>query len=291
MSSSGSDSKKKQTVSQVSAPWGPQQPFLEAGFNAAKTDVLNKPGSYFPGSTVVPFSNQTNAALQGIEDRARAGNPLVGIGQNAIASTASGSMLNANPYLNEAINIANRPVQDQFLQNVLPGISSQFSAAGRYGSGAQQAVTKQATDQLLRQMSDNATGMSYQNFNNERARQLQAAALAPSLAEADYADLQKLGGVGAAREGQAAQELNDQIARHNYAQEEPYDRIARYMGLIGGQYGGNQVTTGPAQGGSGGSSVFGNALGGALGIGSLLGMTGAFPGAGTNGGWLFNMFK
>ena len=47
----------------------------------------------------------------------------------------------------------------------------------------------------------------------QTARQQQAAAQAPAMADLDFADLSRLGQVGAAREAQQAAELQDQIRR------------------------------------------------------------------------------
>src|SRR5690606_40579026 len=51
--------------------------------------------------------------------------------------------------------------------------------------------------------------------------------------------------VGAAREQMAQALINDQIARFNYAQQLPYNKLAQYMGLIQGNYGGTEMTTQP----------------------------------------------
>lgn len=68
---------------------GGQQPFLETGFQRAQTDVLDRPETFFPGSTVVPFDPRTTEALGLMETRARAGSPLTTAGQQAAQSAAT----------------------------------------------------------------------------------------------------------------------------------------------------------------------------------------------------------
>ena len=51
---------------QTNEPWKAQIPYLKTGFARAQTDVLDRPLSYFPESTVVPFSPETETALEHI---------------------------------------------------------------------------------------------------------------------------------------------------------------------------------------------------------------------------------
>ena len=53
-----------QTVQTDSAPWDKQQPYLESGFELAKTNVLENPTEPYPNSAVVPFAPQSETGLQ-----------------------------------------------------------------------------------------------------------------------------------------------------------------------------------------------------------------------------------
>ena len=66
----------------------------------------------------------------------------------------------------------------------------------------------------------------------EKTLDLMAASLAPQLAGLDYQDLQALAGVGAVREGWQQKGIDDAMARYQYAQTEPRQRLQDYMGLI-----------------------------------------------------------
>lgn len=208
------------------APWAAQQPYLEKGFKGAE-GILDNPLQYFPGSTVVPFSGQTEQALQGTEARATAGSPLNAAAQNQALQTLQGQYLDGP---------GSSAVYDAVESQVRPGIDSQFSGAGRYGSGLHSQAAAQG-------MARGLAPYEYQRYQNERGMQQNAMTAAPGLAQTDYADLGALAGVGASREGQSAQQLQDEMARYNFAQDEPTARLNRYMGLIGGNYGGQTTST------------------------------------------------
>lgn len=277
--SSDSQPSGQQQIIQNNDPWSGQQTYLTDVFSRAK-DLSNQPMSYYPNSTVVPFSNQTESALQGIENRATSGSPVLQAGQQAIQDTASGNYLSAgNPYFQDMLSASMRPVTENFTENVLPGIQATFSSSGRYGSGAQQKAVESATDALTRNLADVAGGLGYQNYGAERDRMTQAAQLSPTLASADYTDLGQLQNVGQAREAMAGAQLQEDINRYNFNQNEARQRLGDYAALVaGGSYGGSSSTTQPIY-----SNPTANALGllssGAGIAGGLFGQGGIWPGA------------
>ena len=216
------------------APWSGQKPFLTEGWDRAKTDVLNAPNQYYPNDTVVPMHGATTQALGLQEQRALAGSPVTQAAQSQVQGTAGGDYLNANPYLNQAITNATQPVIEQFQEDIVPGIQSGFSGAGRYGSGLQARQQERAGQAALDQTSKIASGMSYQNYGDERSRQLQAATLAPQLAAQDYQDINALKGVGSEYEAQAGATLQGDINRFNFDQQAPKSALAQYMALVSG---------------------------------------------------------
>ena len=279
-----------QVVTQTNDPWSGQQPFLETGFQRAQTDVLDKPEQYFPGSTVVPFDPRTTEALGLMETRARAGSPLTTAGQQAVQSAATGELLSANPflsqdnpYLQSAIDSATSGLRRNYETVVEPGIDARFSGAGRYGSGLQAQAQSMAQQNLADQIGDVATQMAFADYgaqrgayDAERARQMQAAQLAPQMAALDYTDPAQLAQIGQAYEGQAASELQEDIDRFNLEQNAQKRALADYMALVaGGQYGGSQTTSAPIYQDST-SNVIGN-IASLAGIGgSLFGGMGPF---------------
>lgn len=272
-----------QTVEQKTEPWAGQQPYLKTGFAKAQSEILNKPTQAYPNSTVVPFSPQTNLALQATQNRAMQGSPLQDAGGQAYMDTIQGNYLMAdNPYLQSTIDAANRGTVRNFQTAVQPGIDSMMSQAGRYGSGQHFNQMEGAYNALGQQMSDTNARIAY-HYGDERARQMTAAQGAPAYAQQDYNDMTKLLGVGQAYEGQAGAQLQDEISRYYAEQQAQKDAIADYMAIVaGGQYGGNRTTTTPiySSGGGGMSSMLGLGM---LGMGMMgSGGAGAIPGGFSN---------
>lgn len=235
-----------QTVQTNQDPWEPQQEYLKTGFARAQSDVLDKPMEFYPNSTVVPFSQQTEQGLQMQEQRALAGSPVTQAAQSQVRQTAQGDYLtNQNPYFQQAVSAATRPMTESFQQDILPGIQSSFSGKGRYGSGAQQNLTARAASDLSRNIGDVSGSMASKMYQDERTNQLRAAAMSPQMAQMDYADIAQLKQVGLEREGMAGAELQEQIDRFNFEQTAPQTALQNYMALIKGGYGSQGTQTTP----------------------------------------------
>ena len=195
---------------------------------------------------------------QGLDGGANLGESI-----GMMRKTARGDFLGGSPGLSGAIERALDPVEER--------MQAMQSGAGRYGSGYGQ---KAAADAMGRVASD----IAYQDYASERANQLAAqqnlaslqeaqygsqlrgmgalgqlsaadiqrrlgaAAAAPGMAELDYADLAKLGAVGAAREGQSQAELQADIDRFNMEQQQPLMSLANYMATVQGGTVGGQST-------------------------------------------------
>ena len=87
------------TTIQKSEPWEGQKGFLTDVYNRAN-DLSKTAPSYYPGSTVTPFSQQTEDALNSVEGRARTGSGLQAAGNQQMLNTAQGGYLNPTPWLN-----------------------------------------------------------------------------------------------------------------------------------------------------------------------------------------------
>jgi hypothetical protein len=132
---------------------------------------------------------------------------------------------------------------------------------------------QRASENYLRQIGDVTSAMTYRNYADERARQLEATRMAPAMAELDYSDLQRLGAVGGAREKFAEAELQEDISRFAQEQVAPRDALREFMATIGGgQYGGTATTATPLY-----SDPFATGLGYA---GTAAGIAGDFFGGG-----------
>jgi hypothetical protein len=239
------DSPKTHTTTQSSAPWSVQQPYLQQAFGDAQKSYMSGGPQYYQGSTVAPLSDPSQAALTGIANRGQAGNPLNASAQGLAQQTINGDFLNSNPNFQSALDMATRGATQNFNESVMPNIASQFSASGRYGSEAHQDVAGRATRDFGQSLSDTAGQLAYQDYGNERTRQMQAMQMAPDLANQDYLDLEKMAGAGAMLDQYNQDQINADIDRWNFSQNQPNNNIASYLGLIGGGYGSTGTTTQP----------------------------------------------
>lgn len=221
------------TTIQQSDPWSKQQPYLEEIFGEAQR-LYRMPGpSYYPGQSIAGFSPETELALNARAARAMAGSPLQQVAGQQVLNTLGGHYLSAgNPYFAGMVG--------RIADEVRPRLDSQFAASGRYASGAHQEAAARA-------LADATASLAYQNYADERGAMQQAMNLAPQLAQLDYADFDQLAAVGQSREQMQQALINDQIARYNFAQQLPYNKLAQYMGLLQGNYGGTATTTTPYQ--------------------------------------------
>ena len=132
------------------------RPFLTEGLRQAQELFLRQQPSMYPGQTYIPPSEQTLTALQQQENIARQASPFLGAAQGAylqslggLSNTAAGQFLNANPYQQQMMQAATRPLQQAFSEQVLPGISSLYSKSGRLGSGSMERALGTVSDSLV----------------------------------------------------------------------------------------------------------------------------------------------
>lgn len=261
--SGGSSQPSGQSVIQQSSePWSGVQEPIKYGLEQARANYDSTTPEYFPGSTVVPFSSQTNTALGQMENRAMAGSPLVTGAQQQTQSTMNGDYLMAgNPYFDQ--------MAGRIKAQVMPGIDARFEMAGRGGSGLHGRALGEG-------LGDAMGGLAYQNYGAERQNQLAATQAAPGMAQLDYVDPQMLQQIGATYEGQAGANLQDQINRFNFEQNKPDEKLRQYMTLVqGGQYGGSSTQTQPIYSNSMANNL-GMAASAASIAGSLFGNGGVF---------------
>lgn len=221
-------SKGSSTQTQKADPWAAQQPYLTRGFQQAGNLLDSGGPQYYDKATYTPFSAPTEKAMGLIEDRALSGSPLNSGAQSVAMDTLQGNFLNNNPYLESMFQ--------QGTDKIAANVNAQFTSAGRTGSGAH-------TGQLAEEMGDLYNNMYGSQYQQERQNQLNTMQLAPQLAESDYADFSRLGQVGQAVEGKAAEIIRDDMNRFNFYQNAPEDNLARYIAAIGGNYGGQTTSS------------------------------------------------
>jgi hypothetical protein len=205
------------------------KPYVTYGLEEAKRLYESGTPTFFPGQTYVSPSEQTQQALKMAQERAMAGSPLTGAAQAETLATIQGR--GVNPFLAGALEQTNRLSGEDYLRNIQK-LQSGASSMGRYGSAAQGQLTGQAQDVYARALAEQGGQLAYQSAEAERARQMAAVGAAPQMAQADYADIQRLLSVGGAREAQSAAELQDAMNRFNFQQNLPQMKLSQFANLF-----------------------------------------------------------
>ena len=242
------------------------KPYYTQAINSAQ-ELYENPNapSFFPNNTYVDFAPETNTALQLASARAIQGNPLLGSSQQEINKILSGDYLDptTNPYSQALFN--------QMAGDVMSDVNSQFTEAGRFGSGANQEILTQELGQLANQVYGD-------QYNRERELMASTMATAPGLGEMDYNDIAKLQGVGVEKESLEQAKLQDAIARYDYEQQKPYIKLNQYLGAQGASVPTNTIETSPVFRNTGAGLLKGAGTGmniaGQLGINPLYGAIG-----------------
>lgn len=289
----GSKTVTQQSQQQTSErnPYAPAIPALNNIMGDAG-DLYNqrKGQEFFGGQTYANFSPETQQAFKMMSDRARGGSDLLRGAQGMVGDTAGGKYLSdGNPF---GSAMAQRTTAD-----VMPGLNATFAKAGRTGSDAHQYT-------LSRGLAEGMAPANMQMYENERGRMMQAAGMAPQLAQADYMDAQMLRGVGAEREAQAQKGIGEQMARFNFGQNRDAQALQEYLGYAGSIGGMGGASSGTSDGtttqeqkqnpmqtalglGLMGASAFMPGMGGA----GMGGMGGMFGGGLMGGGGWGSMFQ
>jgi len=251
-------SSKQTTQATTTAPWANAQPALNQAIGGAQD--LYKAGTgakVYEDSTVIPWSSQSNQAMNNIQNTATAnsgGAGLSGQYQGVIDNGGfNGSQLEA---LNNTRSVANGnfdinadPGFQQILDQARNSVNGSASSAGRYGSGIhQQTMTNTIGDLGARQYQNfqarkdaantNLFGMGQQGLGN--------LGTAYTGMQAPNTDLMN---VGAMNEDLATRQMNDKLRIFNEQQNKPWEQIGRLNAIASGagQMGGTQTQTKPGQ--------------------------------------------
>lgn len=232
------------------APWKPAQPYIKEGFAQAQ-DLLNRPTFNPLQQQGMDMATQYADSLGG----------MTGNAQNAWSFLTSPSLLSpdSNPYLAQMAQAAARPVMQNLTENILPALGSSAEMAGQYGGSRQgiaEGIAMRGANQTIADQTANLYGNAYQQGLNTM--------------------MQGLGQAGnVANLGLMPSNIYQQVGTTQ--QQQPWQDLQNYMGVVGGNFGSTQSTPTasplPALIGGGLGFALGGPAGASLGMsaGSLLG--------------------
>jgi len=247
------------TVVQQSAnPWGPQVPHLGQLYATAFHNAFERPpATFYSGSTVAGFSPQELEAMNRGETRAREGSQSINMARDYARGILSGDPATMQATLGPRVG------------ELLPQLQSQFN---RGGMGTSSLARGAEQELIMRELS---------KLKESAADRLER------LGIGEYDDIARLAAIGESRRDMDQANIDEQIRRHEFMQQEPANRLREYQAAILGHFqptdttqryqpiGGSRLS-GLLGGGLGGANlaakIFGEgATSGQLGIGGLLG--------------------
>jgi hypothetical protein len=176
MGKSGGSKTKSKSWTGSAQKWA--QPYAQAGAGAVQ-NVYNKNQPGLQAMTDLA-QKQVVPALAG---KFNAGLGLAGQSRGYVGDVLSGKYLSGNPHLEGMIGLARDNVGNQ--------VNSNFSLAGRYGSGAHNQM-------LAKGLGEAELGLRYGNYSDEMARMSEAAQLGQAFNSEDLEQLRAMMGTGAA---------------------------------------------------------------------------------------------
>lgn len=193
----GQSSPSTQTVRNETVPDPITQQWRGQLFNAAGSLYNKGTPDYYPGQTVVPFSQQTQTGLNALESQAAGGAPNLQAANDSASRALSGNnpaMAGAeftargglsNPYAGALQQYGSgqnphlKSMFDQGASQVTDAVNGNFMQAGRFGSNAAH------TGALTKELGNLWSNINMPAYEAERDRGLQAAAQTASIGAAD----------------------------------------------------------------------------------------------------------
>jgi hypothetical protein len=227
-------------------------------FNALQPDVAagiqsllqSGGGPQFSGPFAAPVTGQEQSLLNNIFSQVQQPGQGAAAAMPLLQQILSGQFLSpdSNPFLQQSIAAAQRPLIQQFQENTLPQLQAQFTRAGQFiqpqGSSPFDMAAARASSGLADALGDVSTRLTADNFNQERARQLPAAGLAAGL---DQQQLQStIQGLQAAALPRLVEDLG--IERGLQEFQRRIQVLLQALGLGAGAAQPNVVTTQPTPG-------------------------------------------
>lgn len=201
------------------------KPYITYALGQAKDIYSGMPQA--PETLAPTQSAYSQQAIDLAAQRAQAGSPMLQAAQEQQLATIQGR--GVNPFLGGALQAAYQPTV-MATQEALRGLQGQASSAGRYGSDAMSQLAQRAGFGAGQAIGGSLANLAYGSSEAEAGRQAAAIQNAPTMAAADYADIQRLLQAGQAQEAYQQQAIQGQLA----AQDIPMQRLQQAANVFYG---------------------------------------------------------
>ncbi len=250
-----------QTTTQTNTPWAPLQPYILD--NMKRLSELTGTREFFPGDTVADL---TPEQMRGISSMMGAGEGISDFTQGSLLP-AMGTYLDpgfmspeSNPWMQDYIGAATRPVTEQFTEQVLPGLRGRdrMTGATDYGSTRSGVAEGIATRGYLDTIGDISSRMWGDLYGTNVGAQQNAMRMSPMLASMMSMPASMYGSAGDIKQRQAQAEIGGERERYEYGRDTETEDLMRIISLASGMpYG---TTTGVQEGQGPLSGIIGTGL-------------------------------
>ena len=259
---------KTQQVVNKADPWAGQQPYISDALVQAqgRYQDSNSP-AYYPGQQTVGFAPETLQGQKQIVDMSTG--PGQALAQGSLEAAAfnvgEGRNVNSNPFFQQAVQGAIRPVFQQ-LQDAGGPIQAgrnAAQAAGQYGSNRQGIAEGLSTARATQQAFDTTSAMSAAEYKAAQDRALQTAIAGQTIQQGAVQPGVSLDAVGQQNRAYQQALLDQRVAEWNYNQQLPDLKLDQYINRVSGGYGGSATSTSPIASPNKALTVAGAAMSGA----------------------------
>lgn len=255
-----------------------QQELISAGLPFLKQFAANPP-QLPSGGTVAPFDPAQEAGQEQVLGSAAGpsqGLADVGAGSQAFLSSGAAASPNTNPALQQTINAATLPIEQNLLESTLPAIRSGAVGSQQFGGTRQGIAEGLASGRASQAIGATGAGIANTGYNTGIDAMTKALALLPQTQQAQLAPGLATSGVGDVRQAQTQALMGQTNLYEQYPQLLPLLVGQTLAGIGAGIPAQGSTTTGTAsqanplmQAAGLGISGLG-ALGGGSGIAALM---------------------
>ncbi len=205
---------------------------------------------------VAPFTPGQQTGIDYLQGAAApASAQLAEANAQQIGQTLQGQYLNSNPYLDATYGAAARGLSNQYMTSTAPGLAVQGQQAGVSGGIADRENQALGRYQFGNQLQDLAANIYGGNYQQERARQLQASQLTPGAQSALVQPGATELATGTLQQSQQQAGL-DATSRNATAQAQfPFQQLSGWLNAIAQAGGGTGQAFAQPPGGSGKSGL------------------------------------
>lgn len=209
------------------------------------TNIGNTPFQSYGGQRFADLNQTQNMGLGMVQNRALNGSATMNNAENSLNQFIQGG--NTNPYLDQMVNKAQTSVVDNFNNMTKPQTEAAMQQSGSFGNSGYQQLMQNQQKAAGQQMSDIATDMYGNAYNQDQGNKMQAIGMAPTFGNAAYQDAGQLLNAGGIQQNQQQQGLDFSYNQFQEAQNHPYKQLAATGNVVGQNMG--STTQGTQSGG------------------------------------------